>query len=92
MSLAIGGCSSVLEVFVSYSRRDGEFVGRLAAALRARGKEVWIDVDGIRDAEVFPEALRRAVEGSDALVLVISPESLCSDRTTPADKDAAGTR
>ncbi len=78
MSLAIEGCSSVPEVFVSYSRRDGEFVGRLAAALRARGKEVWIDVEGIRDAEVFPEALRRAVEDSAAFVFVISPESVCS--------------
>ena len=63
------------DVFLSYSRRDGKFVRRLASALQDRGKEVWVDVDGIRDAEVFPEALRRAIESSDAFVFVISPDS-----------------
>jgi TIR domain len=35
---------------------------------------VWVDVEGVRDAEVFPGALRRAVESSDAFVFVISPD------------------
>jgi hypothetical protein len=68
----------VSDVFLSYSRRDGEFVRRLASALQDRGKEVWVDVDGIRDAEVFPEALRRASESSDAFVFVISPDAVKS--------------
>jgi WD40 repeat protein len=67
------------DVFVSYSRRDAEFVGRLAEDLRQRGKEVWVDVEGIRDAEVFPQALRRAIEGSDAFLFVISPDSVSSE-------------
>lgn len=66
------------DAFLSYSRRDGEFVRRLASALQARGKDVWVDVDGIRDAEVFPEALRRAIESSDAFVFVISPDAVKS--------------
>ena len=66
------------DVFVSYSRRDAAFVGRLADALRERGKEVWVDVEGIRDAEVFPAVLREAVEGSDGFVFVISPDSVGS--------------
>ena len=49
-----------------------------ASALEARGKEVWVDVEGIRDGEVFPEALRRAIESSDAFVFVISPDSVHS--------------
>ena len=67
------------DVFVSYSRRDGEFVRRFAEALTERGKDVWVDVDGIRDAEVFPAALRTAVEQSDGFVFVISPDSVASD-------------
>jgi WD40 repeat protein len=67
------------DVFVSYSRRDADFVRRLAEDLKRRGKEAWIDVDGIRDAERFPEALRRAIEGSDAFLFVISPDSVASD-------------
>src|SRR4051794_365565 len=66
------------DVFLSYSRRDSEFVRRLADALETRGKDVWVDVEGIRDAEVFPAALRAAVEGSDGFVFVISPDSVQS--------------
>ena len=66
------------DVFVSYSRRDSEPVQRLVAALQEHGKEVWMDVDGIRDAEVFPAALSAAVERSDGFVFVISPDSVTS--------------
>jgi WD40 repeat protein len=53
-------------------------VSRLASALGERGKEVWVDVEGVRDAEVFPEALRRAIEASDAFAFVISPDAVAS--------------
>lgn len=66
-------------VFISYSRRDAEFVAWLAGQLREEGKEVWVDVEGIRDAELFPDALRRAIEGADAFVFVISPDSVASE-------------
>jgi WD40 repeat protein len=78
------------DVFVSYSRSDAEFVGRLAEDLKDRGKEVWVDVDGIRDAEKFPEALRRAIEGSDAFVFVISPDSVGSEFCEQEVAHAAG--
>ncbi len=67
------------DAFISYSRRDAEFVTRLQQALEARGKNAWVDVEGIRDAELFPAALLRAIEGSDAFVFVISPDSVRSD-------------
>src|SRR5204863_6354363 len=67
---------AMADVFISYSRRDSDFVGRLSDALAARGKEVWVDIEGIRDAEVFPAALRAAVESSDGFVFVISSESI----------------
>jgi WD40 repeat protein len=67
-----------VDVFVSYSRRDGEFVRQLVEQLEARGKDVWVDVGGIRDGEVFPAALRAAVEGSDGFIFVISPDSVAS--------------
>ena len=37
-----------------------------------------MDVEGIRDAELFPAALLRAIESSDAFVFVITPESVRS--------------
>ena len=66
------------DVFVSYSRRDSEFVRRLADSVSERGKEVWLDTEGIADAEVFPEAIKRAIEQSDAFVFVITPASVQS--------------
>lgn len=66
------------DVFISYSRADSAYMQRLGAGLRSRGKDVWVDVDGIRDAELFPLALRRAIETSDAFVFVISPEAVRS--------------
>ena len=78
------------QVFVSYSRRDAEFVTRLADELRGRGKDVWVDVEGIRDAEVFPVALRHAIERSDTFLFVISPDSVnspfCDQEVTHANE------
>src|SRR4051812_2076461 len=66
------------DVFVSYSRSDAEFVRRLTEALTDRGKEAWVDTAGIPDAEVFPAALRSAIERSDGFVFVLSPDSIAS--------------
>jgi WD40 repeat protein len=68
----------VADVFISYSRRDASFAHELAQALKARGKESWIDVQGIQDGEVFPAVLRRAVEEAHGLVYVISPDAVRS--------------
>lgn len=73
------GCEfTVTDVFISYSRRDSVYVARLAGALRERGKEAWVDTEGLADGEVFPQALRSAIENADAFVPVISPDSTSS--------------
>jgi len=67
------------DVFVSYSRRDSGFVRRLADAISERGsREVWLDTEGIQDGEVFPEAIKRAIEQSDTFLFVITPEAVRS--------------
>src|SRR5947209_10446366 len=66
------------DAFVSYSRRDATFVGRLAGAIQERGKSVWLDTEGLADGEVFPQALRSAIEESDAFLFVITPQSAAS--------------
>ena len=53
-------------------------MGRLQQALESRGKDVWVDAERIRDGEVFPEALQRAIDAADAFVFVITPESVRS--------------
>ena len=78
------------DVFISYSRRDAVFVSRLQEALEARGKSVWVDVEGIRAGEVFPEVLRNAIDQSDAFVFVLSPDSLASAYCTDEIGHAEG--
>jgi WD40 repeat protein len=67
------------DVFISYSRTDIEFVQRIASSLEEHGKSVWIDAEGISDAEVFPRAIRSAIEESDAFLFVITPASVASE-------------
>jgi hypothetical protein len=66
------------DVFVSYSRLDSMFVHRLADSISERGKDVWLDTQGIADAEVFPQAIRTAIEQSDTFLFVITPASVHS--------------
>src|SRR5687768_8906670 len=66
------------DVFISYSRKDREFVKRLYEALQAREREAWVDWEGIRPAEEFMQAIFPAIEGTDTFVFVISPDSVSS--------------
>jgi WD40 repeat protein len=67
------------DVFVSYAREDIRFVRELAAALQARGKDVWVDFDDIPDWSPDYEAeLESAIRGANAFVFVLSPASVAS--------------
>jgi WD40 repeat protein len=69
---------SVADVFISYSRADSEFVQQIASSLHELGRTPWVDTAGISDAEVFPQAIRTAIEESDAFLFVITPASVAS--------------
>ncbi len=66
------------DVFISYSRKDKEFVRRLDEALAARGREAWVDWEGIRPTEEFMQAIYAAIEGADTFVFVLTPDSVAS--------------
>ena len=66
------------DVFVSYSRRDGEFVRRLVASTRTGQGGLARHRGNRRRARCFPEAIKRAIEQSDAFLFVITPSSVHS--------------
>lgn len=66
------------DVFISYSRRDSAFVARLQSALQKVGRAPWVDVDGIRPAEDFMQAICDAIDQAHAFVFVLSPDSVSS--------------
>src|SRR6478672_10064104 len=66
------------EVFISYSRKDKEFVRRLDEELKRRDREAWVDWEDIRPAEEFMQAIYSAIEGADTFISVVTPDSVAS--------------
>src|SRR5215469_3492640 len=66
------------DIFISYSRKDKDFVRRLDEALKSRGRDAWVDWEDIRPTEEFMQAIYAAIEGADTFVFVITPDSVAS--------------
>ena len=67
------------DVFISYSRRDEEFVQRLREALAESGKDVWVDREDIGPAVEWRREIELGIEGSDIFVFVITSDALRSE-------------
>lgn len=65
-------------VFVSYSRRNKEFVQELHGALEATGREVWVDWENIPVAVDWWQEIQLGIELADTFVFVLSPDSVAS--------------
>lgn len=68
----------MLQVFVSYSRKDSDFARRLVTALETQGIQTWIDREGIHAGSKWSETIQSALDESAAMVIIISPESMDS--------------
>ncbi len=62
-------------VFISYSRKDSDFVHRLHDRLAAEGKDVWIDWEDIPPVAEWFSEISAAIEGADSFIFVLSPET-----------------
>src|SRR5881409_3619155 len=67
------------DIFISYSRKDKDFVHRLDESLKSRGREAWVDWEDIRPTEEWMQAIYTAIEGADTFVFVLTPDSVASD-------------
>ena len=65
-------------VFISYSRKDKPFIQKLNDALAGKGVRTWVDWEGIELASDWMETITSAIQGTDALIFVISADSLKS--------------
>ena len=67
------------DVFISYSRRDEQFVRRLYGALVAEGRDVWVDFEDIPLTADWWREIQTGIEAADVFIFVISPDSARSE-------------
>ncbi len=66
-------------VFISYSRRNKTFAEKLNDSLDNSGVDAWVDWEGIPLSSDWMEEITRAIEGADAFLFIITPDSLASE-------------
>jgi len=62
-----------LRIFISYSRKDSEFVDRLEADLRARDIYVWVDRRKLEGGSNFLDEIQKAIDKCNMMIIVLSP-------------------
>jgi len=63
------------EIFISYSRRDQEFVTRLASDLNAQVADVWFDQAAIQAGQKWHAEIMDGIRECKAFILVLSPDA-----------------
>jgi len=63
------------DIFISYSRRDQEFVTRLASDLNAQVALVWFDRSTIQLGQKWYDEIMEGIRGCKAFILVLSPDA-----------------
>ncbi|MBC7872297.1 MAG: TIR domain-containing protein [Chitinophagaceae bacterium] len=66
------------DVFLSYSRKDKEFVARLHDALRKMERDIWVDWEDIPLTADWWKEIQSGIDHADNFIFVISPNSLAS--------------
>ena len=65
--------------FVSYSRKDSEFVLDLVEQLRKAGVELWLDQRDIKVGQPWDDELSKALEDCAGVLVVLSPDAVDSE-------------
>ncbi len=66
-------------VFVSYSREDGAFAGRLALILNDKGFEAAIDREDVEAEEIWKARVRPLILSSDLVIVILTAKSAALD-------------
>lgn len=64
------------DIFISYSRKDIEKVQPIVNELEARDFKVWLDLSNIEYGDTFPDRISEALDNSDSLLFMCTPNSL----------------
>src|SRR5258706_4216299 len=84
------GIAMAKEIFISYSRRDTEFVTRLASDLNAHIAGVWFDQSTIQMGQKWHDEIMNGIRECKAFILVLSPDSIASRYVREGVDEALG--
>ena len=68
-----------MKVFISHAYTDDPFVGKVAAGLKKVGLEVWDATREILPGDNWAAKVARALEESEAMVVLLTPDALRSN-------------
>ncbi len=66
-------------IFVSYSRKDMDFVRKLAGDLESAGYDVWWDIADLRGGDDWVRTIPDAIASSQHVIVVLTPNSVESE-------------
>jgi hypothetical protein len=64
------------KIFISYSRKDIDFVRRLAGELEKASYDVWWDLSDLRGGDDWVSLIANAIATSETVIVVLSPNSI----------------
>jgi hypothetical protein len=67
------------QIFISYSRKDKDFVDRLIQDLEKNSFDIWVDRESIVGGERWRAMIVDAIRSCDSFLIVLSPQSVASD-------------
>lgn len=75
-SRTFGIVSAVMNVFISYSRKDSAVAQEIALALRGGSNQVFIDTTSLKPSGEYHARIRQAIAECDLFVFLLSPNSV----------------
>lgn len=80
-----------MKVFISHAEKDRDFARELASTLSAAGFETWFD-NLVVPGENIHQAFAQALERSQAMIVLLSPDSMESEWVRAEIQYALGSR
>ena len=67
------------KLFISYSRKDMDFVRKLAGDLEKAGYDVWWDITDLQGGDDWVSKIPDAINASQFMLVVLTPNSIASE-------------
>src|SRR5512145_956289 len=67
------------KIFISYSRKDIDFVRKLAGDLEKAAYDVWWDLSDLRGGDDWVSLIANAIADSETVIVVLSPDAVASE-------------